>query len=322
MSAPDGLSPAVGVSARNVHAMLNHRATSELHKSLIDARLGQAQILDCSGISRHFERLASGETDSATLAQYAEDLAALCALSREGGEEIPGSFWDVPPKTETPWPDEYSAARAFVTEYPDYIRLLGTSFHRFVENQECRQPSAVSIALSILADVSAYVASGASVVMTESRGGLCADQQAMFLWQQILTGSSRQIPYIHRDAYTHGPWARHNVVEMWRYRIGAQISVDEAWGLTGFSDRFVGDATNTNQIEHMAISAVAQSVLRIPVLLLDVLEEMEWLLRKGTRAASRADEQVNRAVAHCLLPEFCANNPRPACARLEQELAS
>ena len=71
----------------------------------------------------------------------------------------------------------------------------------------------------------------------------------------------------------------------------------------------------------MAISAVAQSVLRIPVLLLDILEELEWILRKGTRDASRADERVNTAVARCLLPEFCVDDPGPACARLEREFA-
>lgn len=302
---------------------LNHRAASELHRALSNTGLSQVSVLNSTGIAGHFGRLSGGLAETATIVQYAADLAELSAISAEGGEAIPADFWDVRPSAATAtWNDEYSTARNLVHDYSGYVRLLGASFRKLVALNEQRAGTAVSVSLAILADAAAYVRSGGCVAMTDSRRGLCAEQQAIFLWQQIVSGTNRQIPYLHRDAYSHGRWSRFNVVEMLRYRLRRDIAVDEAWGLTGFAIRFIGDSSNTNQIEHMAISAVAQSVLRIPTFVLDIVEELEWLLRKGTREASRADERVNRAVSRCLLKEFQVDNPGPACARLQQELAS
>ena len=108
---------------------------------------------------------------------------------------------------------------------------------------------------------------------------------------------------------------------MWRYGIGAKASVDEVWGLSGFSEPFIGDATNTNQIEHMTISALAQMVLGIPAIVLDMLEEMEWILRKGTYAASQADKRVEvefEARAELLLNPMKQIQGGYLCAMLDE----
>jgi len=218
--------------------------------------------------------------------------------------------------------DEYAVVRALcLPEYREYVRLLGRCYRQLCELKAGRNGSAVATALMLLQETTTYVRGGHCADMTACRPGMKPEQQAIFLWQQIVSGTNRQIPYLHRDAYTHGGWSRFNVVEVWRYRVGKNIGVDDVWGLSGFAPRFVGDSTNTNQIEHMAITAVAQIVLRIPVLLLDILEELEWMLRKGTKAASQADKLVNRAVARQLLPVYNLQDPERACELLEKELS-
>jgi hypothetical protein len=103
---------------------------------------------------------------------------------------------------------------------------------------------------------------------------------------------------------------------MWRFLVGNDLNADEIWGLTGFHPKFVGDKSNTNQIEHMTISAVAQCALGIPRFALNLLEEIEWMLRKGTRPASKADILVNNVIGREFLPLFRVDNPEPACRRL------
>jgi hypothetical protein len=217
--------------------------------------------------------------------------------------------------------DEYAVAHAFSQpEYLEYVRLLGRCYGHLCDFKAGRNGTAVTTALTLLRETAAYVCAGHCRDMASTCPAAKPEQQAIFLWQQIVAGTNRQVPYIHRDAYTHGAWGRFNVVAMWQFSIGAKASVDEVWGLSGFSEPFIGDATNTNQIEHMTITALAQIVLGIPAVLLVVLEEMEWMLRKGTYAASKADERVNRAVARHFRPLFRLEDPGPACEALEQAL--
>ena len=219
--------------------------------------------------------------------------------------------------------DEYAMVHALSRpEYREYVRLLGRCYGHLCRFKAGRGVTAVATALSMLREVTVYIREGHCTEMTSSCHGLKPEQQAIFLWQQVVTGTNRQVPYLHRDAYTHGNWGRFNVVEMWRYGVGSEIAVDDVWGLSGFAPQFIRDSTNTNQIEHMTISALAQMVLGLPALFLDILEDMEWVLRKGTYAASQADKGVNRAVARRFRPLFRLDDPEPACESLEQALAA
>jgi len=291
--------------------------------TLTDAGLSETAVLQSTGVVCHLDRLEHGTVRDETLLQYAANLTSL--QSSDHKCRIPVDFWDVRANTsEINGRTEYDVvAEISAPDWREYTALLHRSFAHLCALKSGSGGTAVATALAILRETASFAHSAGDVAgRTLSRPGLTPKQQAIFLWQQILTGTHRQIPWIHRDAYSHGTWARFNVVEMWRYRAGAEISVDDIWGLTGFSPSFLGDAGNTNQIEHMAISAVAQSVLGLPVIVLNLVEELEWIMRQGTRAASKADEQLNLAVARILLPKFRVEDPEPACSAMEQALGS
>ncbi len=294
----------------------------ESRAALVGAGLAEDGVLKSTGVAGHIERAAQGLVSRDILIQYAADLRALASASATHDTAIPPDFWDVRnPAMEAEWWDEYTFAhRLAKPEYREYLALLGRCYRHLWTFKEDGKGTAVGAALAILREATGYVHDGNRLDMTKSRPGLTPRQQAIFLWQQIVTGTNRQIPYIRRDAYRHGVWARFNVAEMWRYHAGTKEGVDNVWGVTGFAPRFVGDATNTNQIEHLTISALAQTALGLPALLLDVLEELEWILRRSTRAASQADKLVNRAVARDFLPLFRLKDPADAIVSLEKAL--
>lgn len=291
--------------------------------ALLDAGLSPEGSLDSTGGSRHLERAAQQTVSREALVRYGANVQRLTCSLAEFGADVPANFWDVTtPAMAATGQTAYGLVELLARpEYRVYLALLGRSFGHLRAFKCGQAGTAVAAALSILCETAAYVEGGHPLDMTECCTGLRREQKALYLWQQILTGTNREIPYLHRDAYTHGAWARFNVVEMWRYRAGSKVTVDEVWGLSGFANGFILDATNTNQIEHMAISALAQSVLGLPVAALDVLEDLEWMLRKGSYLASQADKRLNQAVARRLLPRFRLDDPAEACAALEVALA-
>ncbi len=295
----------------------------DLSALLTAAGLSEVGVLDSTGIKFHVERVCRGDVSAATVEAYADNLHIVASAAGLGDTAIPIDYWDVCTMAmQASSIDEYAMLRRLSTpEFGAYLALLGRCFGILCDFEAACGETAVTTTLAILREVSAYVAAGHCLEMAEHCRATAPDKRAIFLWQQVVTGTNREVPYLHRDAYTHGIWGRFNVVEMWRYHVGAEVSVDATWGLTGFAERFVGDATNTNQIEHMTISAVAQMVLGVPVVLLDLLEEAEWILRRGTRAASRADIALNGAVARSLRPLFRVDDPGPACAVLVNALA-
>lgn len=283
------------------------------------AGLSATGVLASTGVAEHLRRLDSGEVSEQTLAQYALDLTS---LRRSEAAAIPVDFWDVrTPTMAAAGFDEYRFAELLARrDFTVYTELLGSSFNLLKEMKEPGGRTAVATALEILVKASAYVRSDHLCEMTRTCPSHRREHNAIFLWQQLIAGTNRKVPIIHRDAYTHGMWARCSVAEMWRYQCGERLTIDAVWGLTGFSQRFIGDETNTNQIEHLSISALSQMALGIPVLLLDILEVVEWSVKRGTKAAGLADQQVNRAVARYLLPHYRLDDPVPACRRLEEAL--
>jgi hypothetical protein len=288
--------------------------------------LSETALLRSIGLATHRQRLEAGEIDAATLARYAADLRLLSERTQQAGGPIPVDFWDA--RTEamrTAGIDEYTLVHKLAgPEFQLYIEMLARCFERmtaFKRTVASPPRTAVGTALDILQEVASYIRCDHTTEMTRTRPNLSKEQQAIFLWQQVLTGTNRQVPYLGRDAYTHSYWGRFNVTEMWRYEVRADIGMDPIWGLTGFDDAFIRDPHNTNQIEHMAITSLAQIVLRLPLLLLNTLEDLESLLHKASWIEGAADKALNRAVAHQFCPFFTLEAPQTACDRLERFLA-
>ncbi len=294
----------------------------EIAEGLAGAGLHEMGLLHSTGIAAHQARWKQGQINADTLMQYAHDLNALNVLTAESG--LPAAFWDVQSEAmRTANVSEYAFVHTLSQPtYAPYIQFLSRCHAYTMEGRRRPQQSAVATAHHLLRESCAYVRGAYPLDMTAIRPRLTARQQAIVLWQQVVTGAGREIPYVHRDAYTHGVWGRFNVVEMAQYATQTETGADAFWGLTGFDAHFIRDATNTNQIEHMTISALAQIVLRIPCLFLDVLEDAEWMLHKGTYQASQGDKALNRAVARHFCRLFDVDNPQPACDSLECVLSS
>ena len=294
-----------------------------IHAQLQALELSAAGLLRSTGIAGHRKRLEAGEVSAEMLARYAADLCVLAELAYAEGADVPIDFWDArTPAMQAVGLDEYALVNALAANpYRPYVSFLARCYGHLWAFKQGGQTTAVAAALNLLRESAAYIQGEHPRVMTRSRRRPRGEQQAIFLWQQVTTGTNRQVPHLHRDAYTHSYWGRFNVVEMWHYHIQKDIGVDAVWGLSGFHPGYVRDPANTNQIEHVTISALSQSVLRLPAFLLNGLEDAQWLLHESSLEAARADQAVNRAVARHLLPCFTLQSVELACVRLEQALA-
>jgi hypothetical protein len=282
--------------------------------------LSEDGVLGSTGVARHQQRRAEGTITPPMLDLYATSLERIVARASAGVDTIPMDFWDVcSPAMRRARYDEYRMARTLAQpDLQPYLALLGRAFGRFVAMKTGADTS-VATALAILEDVSAYIRSGASTRPIHALPWLDQPQQAFVLWQQILTSSTRRLPLVGLEVIRHGMWGRFNVVMMWRQ---ANAGSDATWGVSGFHADYVGSASNANQIEHMAISAVAQRVFHIPVVALSAVEYAQWRLQPGVEEGeARADMALNHAVARDLLPYYSVDNPARARARLVQALS-
>jgi hypothetical protein len=287
------------------------------------ARLGLSEsgVLHSTGRSRHLARLAAGEINADELNRYVADLETIQEAVAQIGTPISIDYWDVrSPAMEAVGLTEYALAyRLAEPAYRPYLELLGRSYGRLVEFKRGAGITAVATALDMLVDCAGYVRDGQPTHMVVPRKRLGPEGTAILLWQQIVAGTTR---IVHgREVYTHSFWGRFNVVEMWSYETQTEESVTEVWGLSGFDNAFIRDPHNTNQIEHMAISAVAQRALGIPLFVLNLLEDVEWLTRRCSLAECQGDQALNRAVARNLCRIFTLDNPQTARDRMEKVLS-
>jgi hypothetical protein len=282
--------------------------------------LSEDGVLGSTGVARHQQRRAEGTITPPMLDLYATSLERIVARASAGEYAIPVDFWDVCSLAmRRARYDEYRMARTLAKpDLQPYLALLGRAFGRFAAMKTGADTTATATALAILEDVSAYIRSGASTRPIHALPWLDQPQQAFVLWQQILTGSTRRLPLVGLEVIPHGMWGRFNVVMMWRQ---ANAGSDATWGVSGFHADYVGLESNANQIEHMAISAVAQRVFHIPVVALSAVEYAQWRLQTGVEEGeARADMALNHAIARDLLPYYSVDNPARACARLAQAL--
>lgn len=283
--------------------------------------LSERGALSSTGVAQHQRQRAEGTITPRTLDLYATSLERIVARASVGEHAIPVDFWDVcSPAMRHARYDEYRMARTLAQpDLQSYLALLGRAFDRFVAMKSGAGAMAVAAALAILEDASAYIRSGHSTRTVRALPWLNQPQQTLVLWQQLLTGSTRRLPVIGLEIIPHGIWGRFNVATIWRY---ASVGSDAAWGVSGFHPDYVGPATNANQIEHMAISAVTQLMYHVPVAALSAVEYAQWRLQRGVEEdEARADIALNHAIARDLLPYFSVDNPARSVERLMQTLS-
>ena len=301
----------------------DNRADNAVFESLRAVGLSENGRLRSTGIAAHRKRLEMGQVSGETLARYAADLRVLSGLSKAQGVDVPLDFWDARTLAmRVVGLDEYALVNALAANpYRPYVSFLARCYGHLTAFKQNARTTAVATILNLLRESVAYVEGQHPRPMTTLRPRLSPEQQAIFLWQQVATGTNRQVPYIHRDAYTHSYWGRFNVVEMWHYHLNNEIGVDATWGLSGFHAGYVRDPANTNQIEHAVISALSQKVLRLPLFALNALEDAQWVMRESSLESARADQAVNRAIARHFLPLFTLQNAQTACDSLEDALS-
>jgi hypothetical protein len=278
--------------------------------------------LDASGIETHLARLAGGDINAETLTQYRADLQHLNEVTTEYGAQVPTSFWDV--ATE-------AMAEGNVTEYnltnglaqpalDSYVGLFGRAFERFKRFKEAEPGTDTALdaeldlllyTIDYLDDVLGPLSADAPAADREARAA-----EAVRIWQSLVVGTTRFNPVTDEEMVAQTLSSRMNVGEMWRHYTGEEITHPEAWGVTGFVEKFVGDPRNVNQVEHLSISMFIQLVLKEPALILSLEEDKELLAGHSSgEAMALADKAVNNAVASEFAPYF-ADDLRGTVAHL------
>jgi hypothetical protein len=305
------------------HASSDVRGPTDAIERLRALGLSEDGVLGSTGIATHWRRMRDETISAGMLDRYATALERIVSRASAGEHAISTDFWDVcSPAMRRAHYDEYRMARTLAqSDLQPYLALLGRAFERFA-GMKAGADTAVATALAILEDTSAYVRSGGSTRMIRALPWLNQPQQALMLWQQILTGSTRRLPAIGLEVIPHGMWGRFNVTTMWQYRRDVGGARAALWSVTGFHPDYVGPTSNNNQIEHMAISAVTQRVFHVPVVALSAVEYAQWRLQPGVEEGeARADIALNQAVARDLLPYYSVDNPRRAVERFIETLS-
>jgi hypothetical protein len=177
--------------------------------------LSESGVLGSTGVEQHRQRLHDGAISPQALDEYAASLEGIAARASAEEHSIPVNFWDAcSPEMRSAHYDEYRMARTLaLAELAPYLALLGSAFERFAA-MKSGADTAVATALTILEDVSAYVRAGHSTRMIRALPWLDQPRQALVLWQQMLTGSTRRLPLIGLEVIPHGMWGRFNVTTM------------------------------------------------------------------------------------------------------------
>lgn len=287
-----------------------HADQNSMDSRLLEVGLSVTPLLGDTGVSGHMARLEAGEVTKDTLEQYADDLAALSKTTAELGQAIPAAFWDVDTEQlrQDGWTSYRIVAALNSAKGAPFVTALGSTyarFHRFKTQPKDGNDTALDTALDLFAPVIA-------LLETESPDGLLEtspyitspEQAALYLWQDVVSGSSRRNPLTRQKIFDHGFASRFHVGTIWQYETGAAQSGSDIWGVSGFAPEFVGPPENNNQIEHLSISMVVQGLLREPLLVLDAFEEMEWFIGSASAAETAADEALNRAIREIFIPGF------------------
>jgi hypothetical protein len=281
-----------------------------IEKSLLAAGLNANPVLGDTGTSGHMARLIATEVTAKTLEEYANGLVALNRATSALGQTIPASFWDVDTTQlqQGGWTSYRIVAALNTPEGAPFVTAIGLAysrFHRFKTQPLNGTDTALDTALDLFAPVVDLIeAVGPNNLLERSTYITSAEQAALYLWQDIVAGSTRRNPLTHQKIFDHGFATRFHVTTIWQYETGKAQNSSEIWGVTGFDPEFVGPPENNNQVEHLSISMVIQGLLREPVLVLNAFEEYEKLTGSVSTQETNADKALNAAVHDVFVPTF------------------
>lgn len=276
---------------------------SEIEQRLLAVGLHPTGQLSDLGVDDHLARLAAGEVDAATLGAYADAIEALSATNTDRGQSLPPTLWDVstPALRDAGW-TVYTLTEALASEDGAvHVALLSDAYAAFLEHR----PNALDGALALLPLSRAYVDTLPEGARAERERHAQTDGQAtLLIWQALLSGTSRHNPLTHRPLWSHGYVGHFSVPHIHQYATGEGLTASQVWGVEGFSPAFVGPPANSNQVEHLGISALLQGVAHVPGAVLTATEAFEVFIDHEDPAAAQADRALNEAVRTVLLPRI------------------
>lgn len=272
-----------------------------LETRLLAVGLHPTGALSDLGVDDHLARLASGAVDGATLNAYADAIERLSARSAANGQPLPPTLWDVstPALREAGW-SVYTLTEALASDAGAvHVDLLSDAYAAFLANR----PNALEGALALLPLARTYVEALPEEARAEREPHAKTEGEAtLLIWQALLSGTNRHNPLTHRPLWSHGYVGHFSVPHIHQYATGEGLTPSQVWGVGGFDPTFVGPPSNSNQVEHLGISALLQGVARVPGAVLSAVEAMEVVVDHEDPAAAEADRALNAVVRNVLLP--------------------
>ncbi|WP_299775109.1 hypothetical protein [uncultured Tateyamaria sp.] len=291
---------------------------SEIEQRLLAVGLHPTGQLSDLGVDDHLARLEAGEVNALTLGAYADAIEVLSATSADRGQALPPTLWDVstPALREAGW-TVYTLTEALASEEGAvHVALLSDAYAAFLEHR----PNALGGALALLPLSRTYVDTLPESARAERERHAQTDgQAALLIWQALLSGTSRHNPLTHRPLWSHGYVGHFSVPHIHQYATGEGLTTSQVWGVEGFNPAFVGPPTNSNQVEHLGISALLQGVAQVPGAVLTATEAFEVFIDHEDPAAAQADRALNEAVRTVLLPRI-AGDPDALVVALAEAL--
>ncbi|WP_189371179.1 hypothetical protein [Tateyamaria omphalii] len=276
---------------------------SDLEERLLAVGLHPTGQLSDLGVDDHLARLAAGEVTEATLTAYADAIEKLSFKSSERGQPLPPTLWDVstPALREAGW-SVYTLTEALASDAgATHIGLLSDAYAAFLKHR----PNALDGALALLPLARTYVETLPESARAErERHAQTAGQATLLIWQALLSGTNRHNPLTHRPLWSHGYVGHFSVPHIHQYATGEGLTASQVWGVEGFNPAFVGPPSNSNQVEHLGISALLQGVAHVPGAVLTTVEAIEVAIDHEDPAAAMADRALNGVVRTVLLPRM------------------
>ncbi|GAB1420284.1 hypothetical protein MASR2M15_03740 [Anaerolineales bacterium] len=308
---------------------LNQETISLLRERLAEVGLAEGPYADAIGIQAHIARLQDEQISIDRLWIYSNDLEILNQMTKAHGTQIPTRFWDVEDSGMSEVNlSPYELVNLLVqADQQGFVALYAQAYDRFYSFQTDRshQDTAVDTSLDILLYVMDYVDQlyADQAPLTQEAFTDEKLKQTLRLWQSLIVGSDYTNPLTGQALMTAPLSSRLNVVEMWRYEIeDIQLKTEDAWGVSGFAARFVGDPANTDQIEQLSLSSFLQIVLNEPLLVLnsdDIFQLLNGHLKDSD--SGQADLALNAAIHHQFAPRL-RENPHTAVAYMRCYLKS
>lgn len=283
----------------------NRQSDAEsLARKLADVGLDATGTLGDLGVDDHLARLAAGEVTADTLLRYAEHIETLTALTRDRGQALPPRFWDVETGAmrNVGW-TVYTLTHAMAQKNAEpHLDLLTDAWASYLRIGET---SALDAALDILLLSRDYIAGLPDAARVEHAALADTDEKmALLTWQALLSGTSRANPITRRPLWSHGFIGHFSIPKIAQYAVGHGMTLGEVWGTSGFAPRYVGPASNDNQVEHLGISTLLQALVGVKPAELAGIEGFEVLFAGEDKEAATADNALNHAIAEVFLPLY------------------